>query len=485
MSGINNEYNVYLKVLTPLHIGGQQEKNLSQYLDYIVHNGKTWRLNWKKLYEVFNPDDIANAIINNNLKQLIVNEIEDVADEMEEVYSDTGEVKTFIRNGLGKAYIPGSSIKGAMKNWLYVSLEKELKLRNTYDLLGQFDNDLFRFIEPSDCEMKNEVELFSTKTFNLRGQGKNWEGGWKHSRNGNTTEEFKSKGFVTDYECYGPDSMGKFSLKIRKELNENIFERLYSQNNNARKSYSKVFGTKTLENLFSFINRQTKQHIEKELNFFKTFNQAEDSEDIIHTLESLLEISNKVRPNECLLRLSAGSGFHGITGDFQFEDHTKTGIWNMDDAKKYKLSKRQTQDYVGSYMKFKSRKIAFTSSEMFPMGFVLLSTEPFSNEKTKSEKVEVQSIDEPISKPTVTQPKIQAEYKDAKSVKNDDVVFGEVKSLGKPFGSVQLFLNNYPFDGIAQLSGIKNTNIQVGQIVKCQLGNASAEGEFKQVKYIP
>lgn len=107
----------------------------------------------------------------------------------------------------------------------------------------------------------------------------------------------------------------------------------------------------------------------------------------------------------------------------------------------------------------------------------------FIQEQAKKE--EKQSTQKSASSPAAKHPKIQAEYKDAKSVKNGDIVYGEVKSLGKPFGSVHLLLTNYPFEDFAQLTGIKNANIQIGQIIKCQLGNASAEGEFKQVKFIP
>lgn len=377
MSGINTEYSIYLKVLTPVHIGGAQEKNLQEGLDYIqFNNGSTWQINWEKVYQIFNPDEVANAIINGTLKKLLSNEIEDVAFEIEQTFGDTREIKAFIRDGLGRVFIPGSSIKGAMKNWIHASLENELNVGHSPNLLGKFESDVFRFIEPADCYMNEDIALYPIKTFNLIRNGRSWEGGWKHKRITGNSTDFSDRGFVTDFECFCPEAKGEFSFRLREGLPKQYSEKIFDRSPNAQKSYKAIFQNEDINQLFKLINKQTKKHIKKELQFFEKFNEAEYSEDIIRTYEDLLKKMEEIKANQCILRLSAGSGFHGITGDYQYEDHTQTGIWTEEDAKKYKLNRRQSQDYVGSYMKFKSRKIAFTANDMYPMGFVLLSTKP-------------------------------------------------------------------------------------------------------------
>lgn len=488
MSGINTEHKIYLKVLTPLHIGGAQEKNLQENLDYIQHRGTTWKLNWEKIYDTFSAEDIANAIINNKLKRLVENELEDIADEIDQTFGDTREIKTFIRDGLGKSYIPGSSIKGALKSWTHAALEKKFNLKETRDLLGRFDSDVFRFIEPSDCFMKEEVELFPTKTFNLQGQGRSWEGGWKHALRNNTTVDFSDTGFVTDYECFSPGTIGQFTLKTRKKLTTKSEELLFSRNDNTKKSYEVVLKNNALKNLFDLVSSQTKKHVERELNFFNQFNQAEYTEDIIRTYQSLLDLSKQANNNQCLLRLSTGSGFHGITGDFQFDNHTQTGIWSQNDARKYKLSRKQSEQYVDKYMKFKSRKIAFTNNEMYPMGFALLSTEPFEKNASKLSAKTVQTIQSTPNNQVSTKIVVQSEEgkeKDASHVRKGDIVFGVITKIGKPFCSVRLLLTNYNFTDEASLSGVKKFKIEVGQVVKCQLGDPSTEAEFKQVRFVP
>ncbi|MBS1736763.1 MAG: hypothetical protein JSS98_09220 [Bacteroidetes bacterium] len=390
MSGINTNHTIYLKVLTPLHIGGAQEKHLQDGVDFLVLNDQTWRLNWEKVYQNFDVDKIAAAIISKKLGQLLKNEINLVGDKMDEVYGTTGEVKTFIRDGLGKAYIPGSSIKGAMKNWLYSAYDTNP--RGTKNLFGSFDTDLFRFIKPSDCYMNEEVLMYPTKTFNLHKNGKNWEGGWKHSfwPQGNrpsTDKDFNSKGFVTDYECFEIGDLGSFSLSINSELPDDFKRKLFDneiqkleqkvlktykdydkkklQNqietiNNGKESLTRFYNEIPLNGLFNNINSQVQKHIERELEFFNKYKEAEGTQEIIDSFESLKQTIIGLDGNQCILRLSAGSGFHGMTGDYQFADHINTGFW-----------------YNGK-IKYKSRKIAFTSNAMFPMGFVLISNNPFS-----------------------------------------------------------------------------------------------------------
>lgn len=57
--------------------------------------------------------------------------------------------------------------------------------------------------------------------------------------------------------------------------------------------------------------------------------------------------------------MSAGSGFHSITGDWQFDDYSKTGTW--------------TNGKNTGKQKYKSRKIAIHDDKFDLMGFVKIS----------------------------------------------------------------------------------------------------------------
>lgn len=498
MSGINNEYKIYLKVLTPLHIGGQQEKNLMEGIDTLFVNNKLWKINWNKVYAEFSPDEISEAILRKDgLYDLLHQDIELFGSEYSEGLGDTGETKTIIRDGLGRTFIPGSSIKGALKNWLSSAWENNKN--GTKNLLGNFETDLFHFIKTSDCYI-SDIKVFPAKTFNLHEQNGNWAGGWKHSLQNNTNNSFSSEGFVTDYECFSIDASSQFKLKIESPSKKNFEEKLFDSPirklkdeiertflpdkkkklenklkpiENGKKVYDRFYSENNnpIQTLFSNVNHEVIKHLKKEITFFETF-ETDRTEEIISQIDRLIAFSKDIK-NACILRLSAGSGFHGITGDFQFVDHTKTGVWNYGKNK--------------GKMKYKSRKIAFTSNEMFPMGFVLLSTEPFE----EKESTVLASADQPLKREVSNQPTPQkeaksvvAEKKDASQVKKGDIVFGKITQIGKPFCSVKLLLTNYDF-GDADLSGTKKYPIEIGQIVKCQLGDSSADGEFKQVRFVP
>jgi len=381
MSGINTTNTVYLKALTPVHVGGAQEKNLQKGQDYVqLGDGKTWKLDWSKIYKHYDVDKISTAILNNKVLRLIENHIEEVAIEIEQSFGDTGVIKAFIRDGMGVPYIPGSSIKGAMKSWLHSALEEQFQLGRTGDLLGNFENDIFRFISITDCYLDLEPILYPTKTFNLFKSGSEWEGGWKHALHNNTNRDFKTTGFVTDYESMAPNDVGSLEIKLRKPLDASFKNKLYRKDSNQEKSYHSIFNGDSLRSLFSILNKKVCNHIEKELHFFKRFNQAEYANEILDSFYQLQSMCKNLSEEQCILRISAGSGFHGISGDFQFDDHIDTGMWTIEDAGKYRLPKRLHGKYIGHYLKFKSRKIAFTPNAMYPMGFVLLSEKSFEAE---------------------------------------------------------------------------------------------------------
>lgn len=488
MSGINTEHTIHLKVLTPVHVGGAQEKHLQEDIDYLqLKDGSNWRLNWQEIYRQYEPDQIANAIVKHSLENLLSDDIENVALKINEFRGDTGEVKAIIRDGGGRAYIPGTSIKGALRSWLHTAYERELNKKGDYNILGTFDTALFRFIRPADCYMEDDTDFFPTKTFNLRGNGTHWKGGWKHSFNKATDQNFRSHGFVTDYECFAPDKFGSFTLKITNHLPETFIIKLFSSINSAKQSYQLFYKNDPLQAFFYYVNRQVQEHINKEIIFFEKYKQAEYSDEILIAWKDLLNATQNVKEGQCVLRLAAGTGFHSISGDFQFQDHVDTGIWNNDDARKYKLSKKQSENYIGKYQKFKSRKIAFTSDKMYPMGFVLLSTQPIVSKTVQShttkdneqEKIEINIALKPQEPPV-----LKAQYVDATYLKTGEIVYGEILELGKPFHKVKLLLNNYAFEGIAELSGVKGHHLSVGQIVKCRLQSPGKAGEHKLVSFV-
>lgn len=95
--------------------------------------------------------------------------------------------------------------------------------------------------------------------------------------------------------------------------------------------------------------------MQKERAFFLKYD-AERSDEVISNIDSLLSMIPTDGSN-CLLKMSAGVGFHSITGDWRFDDYD-TDLW--------KEGKN-----VGKKM-YKSRKIAEYNHRLQLMGFVRL-----------------------------------------------------------------------------------------------------------------
>ena len=119
-----------------------------------------------------------------------------------------------------------------------------------------------------------------------------------------------------------------------------------------------------LQALFHIINSVTRSYLQKEKAFFRTYT-ADKSNEIIDCIDRLLAMI-PTDDSYCLMKMSAGVGFHSITGDWQFDNYDQTGTWEYgrDRGKK----------------KYKSRKIAEYQQTLQLMGFVKLRT--MSQEET-------------------------------------------------------------------------------------------------------
>jgi len=389
----NENSNFYLKVITPVHVGAGKEKCWYPGSDYFYDKDKkvVRVIDQEKLGNLLNEKEIlnfANAIENRkiddfflylkNTRKLPFN---DFSKEYFMPFRPENEIKTMIRTGLGVPYIPGSSIKGSIRSalfgWAYNSnqdLRDEIensrreyirnvnKLGNKIDecLFGGINNNLMRLLQVTDVIFKDTM-LHNSKIFNLQGQphGDEWYGGWKHRGYDGTDDDFKVNGFTSTYETLIINEWAS----IRIVVNEMVYD-LFDKFPKAQKPLNlHILKQKEPYNaLFDMINYSTRRYIEKEIEFFENYT-AEKSDLIIEELEFC---KNQVPDdnNSCLLKMGAGTGFHAITGNWQYNDFINTGI--------------HERGRNSGKKKYKSRKISFTNYEgdegtetlFFPMGFV-------------------------------------------------------------------------------------------------------------------
>ncbi|MEM9985869.1 MAG: RAMP superfamily CRISPR-associated protein, partial [Bacteroidota bacterium] len=268
--------------------------------------------------------------------------------------------------GNGVLYLPGSSIKGALRSAVFAYLYDALFSRQYHaqlekSLLGSFERSIFRYIRPYDVPFASS-ELIDVFLLNLYRAGGYWE---------------------SDYKDLSPLTLeslpvqGQSTRPMRLDIADGFLDLIMEKQRDLLPTHiSKIIrrgqGDDPLPAFFGLINRHTERHLAKELAFFQTYDQAEDLDLVINETEQLLDRVRSIRApaNRCLLRLGWGSGYHAMTGDFRFDDHLSTIDQPDHQHKTYNYRTRQKEP-----TRYKSRRLAEKGQGAYyaPMGFVELS----------------------------------------------------------------------------------------------------------------
>ena len=138
-------FEVQVSTLTPLHIGSGVEL-LNQY-DYAIHKGYTWRIDHNRLLEAQKIDDPRHlAIISERPPQELLEESDYLPDSpffryvLKGVPRATGEgavLREQIKDVYDRPYLPGSSLKGALRTALAADLWKQRGMQLDVRNLGR------------------------------------------------------------------------------------------------------------------------------------------------------------------------------------------------------------------------------------------------------------------------------------------------------------------------------------------------------------
>lgn len=396
----DKRYWIELEVLTPLHIGTGSENDWVRGADYAQKDGKVYVIDIRKAVE--KGIDVSSLFASkdqrsrNGIEEIDSKRLENIAKYVfASPQSTNNDIKSCLRNQfLGTPVIAGSSIKGAIRSVLFNHLGGNYLIRQRGNqskdsqlvkhIFGDMNvgTDFMRFLRIPDVVIpreKNDSEtpgtiLVNTKLFNLQNNNpaKNWHGGWKNSKE-QTEESIRLDQFNTLYECIEPGKKGEGSIilarsnlvlldvNLRKIIKEDINNIYYAEE-------KKRLINNEINDLFKIINKATKKYLEEEEAFFNRYDEADHANDIVEGIREL----KKLIPNEdcdtgnyCLLKMSAGVGFHAITGNWVYDDFIETGTTNgKADGKKNKKSRK-----IAIYKGY-SDKPYLTGYEL--MGFVKL-----------------------------------------------------------------------------------------------------------------
>lgn len=359
-----------IEILSPVHIGSGEEISPMEY----VIDEKFHRIDMEALFRDndFNADDF---IENSKFGSFYLGEFyadtgkrhilytESISkDAKDYIINKKASIREFI-NTSGRVYIPGSSIKGAIRtaimwyalkndNELFYEMEDYLneiinkKIKRSRKFAGKeiekkiFGNDakhdLMKALFISDSEIISQsylgVEDIRILTTRMYGYG------WKN--------------FHTVLEALKPGTRLDIEIKIDEFLEKN-YEKL---------GWNKKM-TEYLRNFKQICNEYAKDLIDYELSFFKIYNNDGRLDPIIDFYNNLY---NQIGDG-MTLRISWGAGWHGMTVGRLIEEDVLERLRHA-----YRLGKRRNEPY---YVKPfpKTRKIIFENGKpKYPMGWIKL-----------------------------------------------------------------------------------------------------------------
>ncbi len=222
-------------------------------------------------------------------------------------------LKECIHSGLGQPYIPGSSIKGAIRTAVLAALAEKISHKEDKIKTGRTDkngnpflsaskieqemfgkdpnSDIFRFIQVGDAYFEKDTEIaLRVVNINIRPQ-----------------KDLQDNSKPQLIEALGIGIESSLQMKIANDYYTWVKANFPTLGNLPLEINS-------LQHLFLLINNHTRQLVEAELEYWKNINKT-GAEDYVENMEKiLLEIESCVKGSECVLRIGHASGWRFITG---------------------------------------------------------------------------------------------------------------------------------------------------------------------------
>jgi|GEM_PF-826604 len=461
-----------IEVLTPVHIGSGIK--LAKDIDFISTSQTTTIIPQSLLLEYLenNPDEIESFI--NGEYKAVLNNINNVR---KYEIGNVNEIAQFERDVYCNPYIPGSSLKGAIRTALIKKLITDLNpekvlstLKNIYNstnikkehasqdllklVLGKDSNtNIMRVLQAFDAHFK-EVSLERVCLLNLTNQdGTSY--GWKNiGRNRNMSDPNDATQIFIETLPIG--SKSDFSIHIDDFL----------LNNSAAKTKLNFQGH-LFNNLCSTINSYTLNQLDEEIKFYEGLMNPKKLSSLINNIKTIHSEVNKLvsGTNEFILRLSWGGGWRSMTGNY-LDGEALKGF-----REKYALTRNDFPIFP------KTRRIVFQDNiPSYITGFVKIKLNDCLSEEEKSMLLESgakSNFNETDVKTNKNEILIQKEEPVVHKgkIKKEDIIYAKVIRSEQPSVIVKLFADEYVDElRVRYPSGIPENTIIKVKVTEVQKG---------------
>lgn len=390
---------VRLTTITPVHIGSGNV--LYNNIDFVQGNVDGYPylgvVDHQKLMKIIGPERVdswvaaiergsgfAEFVGKCSSKELT---IEDYSSRL--VYcpqvlrmAENEPMREYIHDGMGKAFIPGSSLKGAIRtavlSHLVVAKDLDVNQKLNFEkktktpaksveeeLFGKDPNsDSFRFLQIGDVYFNNDNEyVYNMININER-ERQSYVDKSKHQLVEAIFDEDESRAFNMKM------SMTPELSKMIDEYNQRVYDWNHNPINAGKrpKNSIKKLAVSGMTDLFSIINEHTKLLLEQEIDDWGDVIEEDGVRDYLNAIRNVIKETSKCTPGECVLRVGHASGWRFTTG--AWTEALNDDKW---DALKNIARPGNQQRYYG--MRFpKSRRVNYQrGEELTLLGFVKLS----------------------------------------------------------------------------------------------------------------
>lgn len=363
------------KIISPVHIGSGESYGSSEYLPVIVKNKSGDKV---KAFKRINVSDYYISLDDSRRDEFIANlsnsnfNLRDFETKIPNKYrkylalDKTGskpkgqDIEETIKT-LNKAYIPGSSIKGAIKTAIL------------YDIFDFDDVDkISRFINKRFRDFNRDYNFFMDDFFTSNVRGPSAQRDVMKFLQVSDTSDAKQIGIYDIYTIMAAEFRGRNTNipyrrnKNSKEPTISYYETIDSGNNlefNINNNYSEQVHYKLrlgdklklidIDNIKNSIYKFSKDYIDHELDFSDKYD--------MKALNAFYKKFGKLNtPDSPLLKVGAGSGFLATTLAMKIEEY---------DPGLYDTIRKQKRGYDYSFPK--SRKVTRIGEK--PLGWIRLS----------------------------------------------------------------------------------------------------------------
>lgn len=364
--------NATIELITPVHIGsGKVIQGNAEYLHFSKEQALVI-VDEKKVLEVIGVDQLPiwlNYIENPDASFLdylrkrkpsiqssdIAARVLDLKGNKRPIPANT--LRAHIHTGMGIPYLPGSSIKGALRTVFFAEmmlnthsegidtrlLKNPRKAHQFKDQqLSQYafgkdpNHDWFRLLQVSDFHFNTTTHACFSETLNEQGE-KNYE----------LKDSVKQ---LIEYIPSGASTNGSIKLNT-----------ILQQRANDKRTFNGKGSTFSMQNLIAQVNTNTLRLINRELKFFDGSDFPQEGELFYEELQRISTLFSSLATNECILRVGFGTGYRTMTGDW---------LELLNDDQYYDLSDTIRGKKYDNYPLPKSRKIILGG---IPLGFIKLT----------------------------------------------------------------------------------------------------------------